>query len=76
MRTNVPNEIVCNNIRECRRYSTDRWDCLNCRNNKYVNPVKLKKDYYKPKVGKIIVNMILILFVISIITMLGIGATL
>ena len=47
MRTNVPNEIVCNNIRECRRYSTDRWDCLNCKNNKYVK--EQKKQFFKRK---------------------------
>lgn len=48
----IAREIKCEHSNECRSYSAWIGDgksskCVNCRNNKYQDPEKTKKDFYE-----------------------------
>ena len=49
----IAKEIKCEHSNECKSYSAWIGDgkfskCVNCKNNKYQNPERMKEDFYKP----------------------------
>ena len=59
----IVREIKCEHAKECRSYSVWIGDgkfskCVNCRNNKYQNPERMKEDFYEPDTETWLINTI------------------
>lgn len=72
---NIREEIICEHAKECKSYSARIGDgrinrCVNCKNNKYVHPEDLKKDYYKPTTSSLIVDVITTTIAVGVIIMI------
>lgn len=69
----IRNEIICDYKDECRRYNCNSRtsECLGCRHNKWKNKQELKKDYYEPKISKLVFNIIIGLLMIIFILLVN-----
>lgn len=59
---NIEEKIICEYKDDCKSYncSSNKSICPTCRNNKYISPMDLKKDYYEPKsrLGEILLTFV------------------
>ena len=68
---NVSNRIKCEHSKECSSYSC--WigngkssKCFGCKNNKYQDPEKMKKDFYEADAETWMINTITTIVIIGV----------
>lgn len=67
---NIAREIKCEHAKECSSYSSWVGDgksskCVNCRNNKYQDPEKMKKDFYEANAETWLINTIIKIVIVG-----------